>query len=89
MSSITLYSQSFRPASQRAGGSAASGLAHAIARLAALLLGAAVSAARRMKRRDAAGALRERAEAYLATDAGYAAELRAAADLHQKLAERA
>lgn len=92
MSSITLHSQSFRPAQPSAGGFAARGLADAMTELAALLrsiTGAVARHLRRIRPDDAASELRERAFAHLATDPSFAADLLAAAGRHDTVDERA
>ena len=92
MTSITLHSQSFRPAQPLAGGSAARGLADAMTELAALLRRTAGAAARhlhQMKQDGAASELRERAIAHRATDPSFAADLLAAAGRHATVVDRA
>jgi streptomycin 6-kinase len=92
MSSITLHSQSFRPARPLAGGFAARGLADAMTELAALLRSTTGAVARHLHQKgqdDAAIELRERAMAHLAANPSYAADLLAAADRLDTVVERA
>lgn len=84
--------QILRPAYSSAGGSAARALVAPLDGMSTLLRSAVDAATRRLRAlRQAARAhhLRERAQAYLATNPGYAADLRAAADLLDAATDRA
>ena len=76
MSSLTLPSQSFRPAQPLAGRAVARALTTAIATLAAPLRGALAAMIAAAEVRE----LRDRSQAHRATKASYAADLAAAAD---------
>lgn len=92
MSSITLSSQSFRPALSPAVGTAARGLAVAHTQLAALLRSAIDTATQRvhaMRQNALASDLRERAQSHLAASPSYAADLLALAEAHQPVVEQA